>query len=126
MEGGFLWVTIGSGHRVATVTFRRTFHHDGKISPGWCGWGGARPPPFTISTITYKVVAYPPAERAKTPPPPLFLLYPYMYSVGPWPPPETFLTFLTRRNVTANFYTAGATEERRLEQEPSFTSMTFL
>jgi hypothetical protein len=46
---------------------------------------------------------------------PLFLLYPYMYSVGPWPPPETFLTFLTGRNVTSNFYTAGATEERRLE-----------
>jgi hypothetical protein len=41
--------------------------------------GGARPPPFTISTITYKVVMYAPAERADTLP--LFLLYPYMYSV---------------------------------------------
>jgi hypothetical protein len=28
-----------STHRVATVTFWRTFHHDGKISPGWWGWG---------------------------------------------------------------------------------------
>ncbi len=39
------------------------------------GVGGARPPPFTISTIAYKVVAHVPAERADT------LLYPYMYSV---------------------------------------------
>ena len=38
-----------------------------------------RPPPFTISTITYKVVLYAPAERAGTLP--LFLLYPYKYSV---------------------------------------------
>jgi hypothetical protein len=42
---------------------------------GW-GGGGARPPPFTI---TYKVVVYAPAERADTLP--VFLLYPYMYSV---------------------------------------------
>ncbi len=41
--------------------------------------GGARPPPFTISTITYKVVVYAPDEMADTLP--LFLLYPYMYSV---------------------------------------------
>jgi hypothetical protein len=38
------------------------------------------PPPFTISAITYKVVMYAPAERADTLP--LFLLYPYMYSVA--------------------------------------------
>ncbi len=42
--------------------------------------GGARSPPFTISTISYKVVVYSPAERADTLP--LFLLYPYMYSEG--------------------------------------------
>ena len=52
-------------------------HHDGKISPGW--WvGGARPPPFTISTIRYRVVVYAPAERADTLPPisllPLYVL----------------------------------------------------
>ncbi len=41
--------------------------------------GGARSPPFTVSTITYKVVVYAPAERANTFL--LFLLYPYMYSV---------------------------------------------
>jgi hypothetical protein len=43
------------------------------------GGGGERPPPFTISTITYKVVVYAPDERADTLP--LFLLYPYRYSV---------------------------------------------
>jgi hypothetical protein len=36
-------------------------------------------PPFTLSTITYEVVVYAPAERADTLP--LFLLYPYMYSM---------------------------------------------
>ncbi len=44
------------------------------------GEGGARPPPFTIFTITYKAVVYAPAERADTVP--LFLLYLYLYSVG--------------------------------------------
>jgi hypothetical protein len=28
-----------STHRVANATFWRTFHHDGKISPAWWGWG---------------------------------------------------------------------------------------
>jgi hypothetical protein len=28
--------------------------------------GGARPPPFTVSIITYKVVVYAPVERADT------------------------------------------------------------
>jgi hypothetical protein len=41
--------------------------------------GGARPPPFTLSTFTYKAVVYALAEGADTFP--LFLLYPYMYSV---------------------------------------------
>jgi hypothetical protein len=35
--------------------------------------------PFTISSITYKVVVYTPSESADTLS--LFLLYPYMYSV---------------------------------------------
>jgi hypothetical protein len=35
--------------------------------------------PYTISTTTYKVVVYAPAERADTLPP--FLLYPYVHSV---------------------------------------------
>jgi hypothetical protein len=59
--------------------FWRTFHHDGKISPGWWEVGDARPPSFTISTIAYRVVVYAPAERADTLH--LFLLYPYMFSV---------------------------------------------
>jgi hypothetical protein len=40
--------------------------------------GSARLPPFTISTITYKVAVYAPDERADTLP--LFLHYP-LYSV---------------------------------------------
>ncbi len=43
------------------------------------GGVGARPPPLTISTITYKVVMYAPAQKADTLH--LFLLYPYMYSL---------------------------------------------
>ncbi len=44
--------------------------HDGKSSPSWWGWrGGCTPSPFQ----------YLPLERADTLP--LFLLYPYMYSV---------------------------------------------
>ncbi len=72
----------------------RTFHHDGKFSPHWWeggqalplslylpsrGGGGARPPPFTLSTITSKVVVYASADRADALP--LFLLCTYMYSV---------------------------------------------
>jgi hypothetical protein len=46
--------------------------------------GGAHPPPFTMSTITYKVVVYAPAVRADTLT--LFLLYTNIYSVGlTWP-----------------------------------------
>jgi hypothetical protein len=41
--------------------------------------GGARPPPFTIVTITYKVAVYASAEQADTLP--LFHLYPYIYSM---------------------------------------------
>ncbi len=39
-------------------------------------------PTFTISTITYKVVVYAPAESVDTLVTPLLLLYPYVYSVG--------------------------------------------
>jgi hypothetical protein len=39
----------------------------------------ARPPPFNILFISYKVAVYAPAERAVTLT--LFHLYPYMYSV---------------------------------------------
>jgi hypothetical protein len=43
------------------------------------GEGVDRPPPFPISSITYKVVMYAPAERTGTFPP--FLIYSYVYSV---------------------------------------------
>ncbi len=84
-----------STHRVAMATFWRTFHQEGKISPAW--WGEvARPLPFTISTITSKVVVYSAWEGRYNLPIstlplyvlcgadalPLFPLYPYMYSVG--------------------------------------------
>jgi hypothetical protein len=39
--------------------------------------GGARPPPFTLVTLTYKVTVYATAERADTLN--LFHLYRYMY-----------------------------------------------
>jgi hypothetical protein len=41
--------------------------------------GGSKPTPFTISTITFTVEVYVPAEMTDALP--LFLLYPYMYSV---------------------------------------------
>ncbi len=47
-----VWLYSQNTHRVAMVPFWRTFHHDGKISPAWWGYGGARPPTFTIFTIT--------------------------------------------------------------------------
>jgi hypothetical protein len=51
------------------------------VKSAWPGeGGGARPPPFTLSTITSDVVVYAPAVRADTLP--LFLLYPHLYSVG--------------------------------------------
>ncbi len=69
-----------STHRVAIADFWRTSHHNGKISPGWLGWGPcAHPPPSQPNTITYKVAVYAPAERADTLyvyTLPLFHLYP--------------------------------------------------
>jgi len=42
--------------------------------------GDARPPPFILSTITYKIVMYAPAERADSPPP--FLTVPLYVNCG--------------------------------------------
>jgi hypothetical protein len=62
------------------ATVWRTFQHNGKISLAWWGWGvHAHPPPFTLSTISYKVVVYAAVVRADTLP--LLLLYPYIFSV---------------------------------------------
>jgi hypothetical protein len=55
--------------------------HSIMMVKSWWGWGSARPPPFTLSTITSKVVVHVQAERADTLPLQYFLLYPYMYSV---------------------------------------------
>jgi hypothetical protein len=41
------WRRAVSKHRVATAAFWRIFHHDGKISPGWRGWG-AYAHPFSL------------------------------------------------------------------------------
>jgi hypothetical protein len=41
--------------------------------------GGCTPTPFTLFTITYKVVVYAPADKADILP--IFLLYPYKDSV---------------------------------------------
>ncbi len=60
-----VWFHPQSIHRVATAAFWRNS----------IMLGGARLPPFTIFTITYKVTVYAPAERADTLP--LFHLYPY-------------------------------------------------
>jgi hypothetical protein len=56
-------------------------HHDDKNQPSLVRvGGGARSPPFTLSTII-KVVVYAPAETADTLP--LFLLYPLYVLCGP-------------------------------------------
>ena len=51
-------------HRVATAAFCRTFSDEGKISPGWCGWGVHAHPPLITFTLTSKVAVYAPAEWA--------------------------------------------------------------
>ncbi len=63
-----LWSSSSSHrvHRVATSAFLRTFHHEGRISPGWWGGGGERPPPFITFIITSKVAVHAPAEWAET------------------------------------------------------------
>jgi hypothetical protein len=66
-------------------------------------------PPFTISTIKYKVVVYAPAERVDTFP--LFLLYHYVYSVGALQPDEysrvnpwCVLSLRSYKKQTTKFY----------------------
>ncbi len=80
-------VEMGRGaHRVHTEWHRplsgvHSIMMEKSAPPGESG--GTRLPPFTISTITDKVVVYAPAERAYTISTIfLFLIYPYMYSVG--------------------------------------------
>ncbi len=68
----------------------------------WWGWGGARPPPFTISTITYKAVVYAPAKRSDTQ-----LHIPYFY--------YTFIcTLWLFPTQIFSFYSQGATRCRQI------------
>jgi hypothetical protein len=62
----------GNGHFLAY-----TFHHDGKISTGWLGRGVHAHPLSLYLPSRTKLF---PAERADILS--IFLLYPYMYSVG--------------------------------------------
>ncbi len=71
----FCYILKHRVHRVATATLWHKLLPDGKISPGWWGWGGgARSPFFTQSTITYKV-ARSSWEGRYIPPISLLLLY---------------------------------------------------
>jgi hypothetical protein len=70
------WLQSGNGHFLAYIPF----HNDGKFSPAGGGGGGTRPPPFTLCTITCKVWCIRSSWEG-TYTLPLFLLYPYMYSV---------------------------------------------
>jgi hypothetical protein len=47
-RGAKIWLLLGAHrvHRVALNAFWVTFHHEGKISPGWRGWGCTPPPAF--------------------------------------------------------------------------------
>ncbi len=65
------------GHRVAMATFHGVHSIIVENSAQPVEGGGARLPPFTLSTITYKAEVYASANRAETFP--LFLLYPYMH-----------------------------------------------
>ncbi len=65
-------------HRVAPATFWRTFHHDGKIGPGWWGWG-MHAHPLSLNLPSRPKLWCTPQLRGQTLP--LYLLYPYIYSV---------------------------------------------
>ncbi len=67
--------------------------------------GGAPPTPFTLSTITYKAVVYAPAERADIHYTviSLFLLYPYIYSVGGVAPPPLTTTLFISGSIDISF-----------------------
>jgi hypothetical protein len=71
----------GFGHRVHTEWQRplsgvHSIMMEKLSQAGEGGGGGARPPPFTIFTITNKIAVYAPAERADT----LHLFHLYLYS----------------------------------------------
>jgi hypothetical protein len=74
---GLFGLTVGlfctqSTHRVATAISGVHSITMEKVAQAGEG-GGARPPPFTIFTVTYKVAVYDPTKRADTLP--LYHLY---------------------------------------------------
>jgi hypothetical protein len=63
-------------HRVVTAAFWRTFHHEGKIRPGW--WGlGVHAHPLSLHLPSPVKLQCTLKLSGQT----LFHLYPYMYSV---------------------------------------------
>jgi hypothetical protein len=69
--------------RVATATFWPTCHHNGKISPGWWGWG-CTPTSFTVPSHT----------KLR-----LQVHFPYLYSTlyGLWGPSLSMQNWLEKR-----------------------------
>ncbi len=65
-------------HWVAVATLWRTFHHDGKISPAWWGWG-EHSLPLSLYLLSRVVGTLLPRGQIHSS---IFLLYPYMHSVG--------------------------------------------
>ncbi len=63
-------------HRVVTAAFWRTFHHEGKIRPGWRGWG-VHAHPLSLNLPSPVKLQCTLKLSGQT----LFHLYPYMYSV---------------------------------------------
>ncbi len=68
-------------HRVAMVTFWRTFHHDEKISPAW--WGCT---PTSFHCIYHHVQSCSVRSSWETDTLPLFLLYTYISTLWLWHP----------------------------------------
>ena len=55
-----------STHRLAIAEFWRTSHHNGKISPGWYGWGVHAHPLSAYYVPSLKVAVNAPAEWEDT------------------------------------------------------------
>ncbi len=88
-----------STHRVANATFWRTFHHDGKISPAWWGRGMHPPSLYQPSRTKLWCTVHSSWEGWYIP---LFLLYPYMYSV--LQPPGILWTQFSGQTHSPYFY----------------------
>ncbi len=68
-------------HNAATTTLLRTFHYNGKISPGWWGWGGGgTPTPPSLYCIYHHGKSVRSSWEGKYTLP-LFLFHSYIYSV---------------------------------------------